>query len=95
MSSFLSASKGLPNCYSVRSFLFYPHIHPDWAFRGHISRALPTEMIFYLLRSISSEFLISDHSGELKLDTLEIIIEWLQVSVSEYNRLTPQTKNRI
>jgi hypothetical protein len=35
-------------------------------------------MIFHLLRSIRSERLIRDDSG---LDTLEIIIKWLQVSV--------------
>ena len=28
-------------------------------------------------------------------DTLEIIVKWLQVSVSECNRQTPQTKNPI
>ena len=46
-------------------------------------------MIFYMLRSIRSEFLIRDYSVELKLglklDTLEVIIEWLQVSISECN----------
>ena len=28
------------------------------------------------------------------LDTLEIIVKWLQVSFSEYNRQIPQTKIR-
>ena len=60
---------------------------------GHISQALPTEMIFFLLRSIHSESLIHDYSGELNLDTLEIIIMWLQVSVIECEGQTPQTKN--
>ena len=74
-----------------------PAVSPDWSFRGHISCSLPTEMIFRLLRSISSKFLIraSYYSEEVKLDTLEIIIKWLQVSVIEGNRQTPQTKNLI
>ena len=53
------------------------------SFSEHISRALPTEMKFYLLRSIPSESLIL-YSGNLKFDMLEAIIKWLQVSVSEY-----------
>ena len=61
------------------------------AFREHISLALPTKMIFHLLRSISSKRLVR-FLGDLKLDTLEIIIEWLHVSVSECNRQTLQTK---
>ena len=61
----------------------------------HLSYALPTEIIFYLLRSIPSECLLRDYSTELKLDTLEIIIKWLQVSVNECNQQTPQTKNLI
>ena len=40
-------------------------------------------MIFYLLRSIPSGFLIRDCSPELRLNTVEIIVKWLQVSVSE------------
>jgi hypothetical protein len=42
-------------------------------------------MIFHLLRSNRSEWLLRDYSAELMLDTLEIIIKWLQVSVSECN----------
>ena len=63
----------------------------------HLSRALPTPMIFYLLQSIPSKSFIraTDDSGESKLDTLEIIIKWLQVSVSECNRQTPQARNLI
>ena len=63
----------------------------------HISRSLPTEMVFYLLRSIPSEFLIraSYNSKEKKIDTLEIIVKWLQVSANECNRQTLQTKNLI
>ena len=50
-------------------------------------------MIFYHLRSIHSDSLIRDYSAELMLDTLEIIIKWLQVSVSKCNRQTSHTKN--
>ena len=86
----------LPNCYSVRSCASYcPYIRSDWAFRGHISRALPTETIFNLLRSIPSDALIRDYSRILNLDTLKIIIMWLQVSVIECDRQTPQTKNLV
>ena len=69
----------------------------DWAFREHISRALPTELIFYLLRSIPSDVLIraGDFPEELRFDTLEIIIKWLQVSFCECSRQTPQTENLI
>ena len=79
----------LPNCHSVRPYLDDDYIRSDWAFRRHISRAIPTETIFYLLRSIPSEFLIRGYSRELMLDTLEIIIKWLQVSVSGCNLQTP------
>ena len=91
----------LPNFYSVRHskfglFIFpqrdqcFQVLVPNWNFKEHLSRALPTEMIFYLLRSIRSECLIRDYSPELMLDMLEIIIEWLQVSVNKCrNRQTP------
>ena len=88
MSEFFSLCiERLPNCYSVSSSPLSLWVNPDWVFRVHISRALPTQMIFYLLQSIPSKSFIrdSDHSGESKLDTLEIIIKWLQVSVSECN----------
>ena len=83
----------LSNCYSVTTvspspfYLYHCNISPDWAFKGHISHALPTEMIFYLLRSIPSNLLIhpSEYSRKLMCSMLEIIIKWLQVSVSEYN----------
>jgi len=55
----------------------------DWSFWEHLSRALPTEMIFFLLRSIRSECLIHRYSGELMLDILEIIIKWLEGLGSE------------
>ena len=79
----------LPNCYSVRPSPFslyncFPD--PDWSFREHLSRALPTKMIFHLLRSIRSECLILDYSADLMLDMLEVITKWLQVSDSECNR---------
>ena len=49
---------------------------------------------FGLLRSIPSEHLIGEYTAELILVILEIIIEWLQVSVRGCNRQTPQTKIR-
>ena len=81
ISEFSLCIERLPNSYSVSS-------HPNFyngsdSFSEHISRALPTEMIFYLLRSIPSESLIL-YSGNLKFEMLEAIIKWLQVSVSEY-----------
>ena len=84
---FSLSTEHLPKCYSVRRSVCF--INPDWTFREHISRSLPTERIFYLLRSIQSECLLREYSAELMLDTLEIIIKWLQVSVSERNRQTP------
>ena len=85
----------LPHCYSV-SCSFFSFLVPDWNFRGHLSRALPTENIFRLLRSTHSNDLMRDYSAESMRDTLEIIVEWLQVSISECNRRqTPQTKNPI
>ena len=90
--------KYLPNYYSVRPsesnrVFIIPYCH--WTSWEHLSRALPTEMIFDLLRSIRSERLMHDRFKEPILDTLEIIIKWLQVSVSECNQQTPQTKNPI
>ena len=82
----------LPNCYSVRPSPFYLHrcsITPVWKFWKHLSHALPTEMVFYPLRSIPSPsesdrpILVREHSRELTLDVLEIIFNWLQVSVSD------------
>ena len=70
----------LPNCYSSNPSVSLSRFTPDWCFREHISHALPTEMIFYLLRSICSDGLIRVYSQESMLDILEIIIEWLQVS---------------
>ena len=86
----------LPNCYSVSSDRFIS-AGPELAFREHISLALPTDMIFYLLRSIPSESLLCfpGDPGESMYHTLEIIIKWLQASVSECNRQTLQTKNLI
>jgi hypothetical protein len=74
----------LTNCYSVSSSIYFLNL--DWTIREHLSRALPTEKIFYLLRSICSERLKRDYSAELMPDsTLDIVIKWLQVSVSECN----------
>ena len=61
---------------------------PNWTFRDHLSHALPTEMIFYLLRSIPSDRLIRLNPTESMLVALEIIFNWLQVSVSDCNRQT-------
>ena len=82
----------LPNGYSV-SLSFHPvsYVGPELAFREHISRALPSEMIFYLLRSIPSEYLVY-FPGVSEYHTLEIIVEWLEVSISECNWQTFQTK---
>ena len=75
--------------YSARDS--YPPLIPDRSLWEHFPRALPTEMIFDQLRKIPSDRLLSGYSTELKLNTLEIIVKWLQVSVSECNRHTPQT----
>ena len=84
----------LPNCYSVSSRHKLLFAGPELSFREHISRSLPTEMIFHLLQSIPSERLLRfpGDPRESEYHTLEIITEWLQVSVSECNRQTPQTK---
>ena len=49
-------------------------------------------MIFYVLRSIPSDRLIRIESEKSMLDALEIILNWLQVSVSDCNRQTLQIK---
>ena len=72
-------------CGSSSPFTF---LIPDYNFREHLSRALPTENIFHLLRSTRSDHLMRDYSSEKMRDALEIIIKWLQVSVSECNRQT-------
>ena len=75
----------LPNGYSVRPTV-YPFFHLDESWGEHLSRALPTENIFHLLRSTPSGYLIHHaHSAEFSLKT---IIKWLQVSVGECNRRT-------
>jgi hypothetical protein len=82
----------LPNCYTVRSHpsgQYYYHVrcplNPDLSFREHLPSALPSQLIFYLLRSFPSNRLLRDYSAKLMLDTLETIIKWLQVSDSECN----------
>ena len=73
----------LPNCYPVRpSIPLTGVVRSDWCFWEHLSRALPTEMILNLLRSIRSERLmpVRKYSAKVMLDILEIIIMWLQVS---------------
>ena len=59
----------------------------------HISRALPTEKIFDLLRrSTRSGSLMRHCPAELVFDMLKVIIKWLEVSFRECNRQleTPQ-----
>ena len=89
MSSIFLFIERLPNCYFVSSspfYLYHCNVNLYWAFRKHISHALPTEMIFYLLQSIRPEWLIPVAVGrDSMLYTLEIVIKWLQVSVSECN----------
>ena len=51
-------------------------------------------MIFYLLRSIRSERLARDRFGKSKVDTLEIIIKWLQVGVSDCIQQTVKLKSK-
>jgi len=63
-----------------RSFFF---LDRDWTFREHVSRALPTEKNFYLLRSIPSDNLARDHTAKSMLGVLEIVIKWLQGLGSE------------
>ena len=79
-----------PYCYSVRHY--YCDQIPDRSLWEHLSRALTTKMIFCQLRLINSDLLIRDYSPSLMLDTLEIIIKWLQVSVSECDWQTPRIK---
>jgi hypothetical protein len=93
VSSFLCI-ENLPNFYFVRPPPFFGPVGRHWSFMEHLSRALPTEMIFHLLRLIPSECLILyDYSAEVVLDMLEIIIKWLQVS--KRKQKIPQTKNPI
>ena len=68
--------------FSLQDYNLYPDL--DWSFREHLAHALPTEMIFNLLGSIRTGCLIHDYSTDLMFDTLDIIIKWLQVSVSEF-----------
>ena len=71
-----------PNCYSVRPSITFSLTWiggPNWCFKEHLSRALPTETICNLLQSIRSELLMRKYSAEMMLDTLEVIIKWLQV----------------
>ena len=90
----------LPNCYSARPSPFFLYrccyISTDWTFTKHLSHALPTDMIFYVLRSIPSDRLIRIEAEKSMLDALEIILNWLQVSVSvnDCNRQTLQIKFR-
>ncbi|KAF8816498.1 hypothetical protein BYT27DRAFT_7182054 [Phlegmacium glaucopus] len=55
----------------------YCYFIVDWSFEEHISRALPSEMIICLLRSISTRLLVRDGT------VLEIIVKWLEGLGSE------------
>ena len=69
--------------FSVRHH--YRLLNPDPSLWEHLSHALPSKLIFSHLGKIYIDRLKYDYSTELMLDTLEIIIRWLQVSVSECN----------
>ena len=57
------------------------YVELNWSFMDHLSRSLPTEKIFDLLRqSIRSESLRRHYSAELVFDMLKVIIKWLKVS---------------
>ena len=79
MSSLL-ISLDLPN----RRNRFYvrprPNVQQNWSFIDHLSRSLPTERIFDLLRqSIHPESLRRHYNGESESDILKVIIKWLEV----------------
>ena len=80
---------------SVRLSSGFVFIIPDRSVNKHLPLALPTGLIFYLLGKIRSERLVRLYSEGPMLDMLEIIIKWLQVSVSEHIRQTLPTKNPI
>ncbi|KAF8816495.1 hypothetical protein BYT27DRAFT_7182051 [Phlegmacium glaucopus] len=73
--------------YSLETNLQRQNFSPivDWSFEEHISRALPTERIFYLLRSLYTTFLGHDGTAdsESMINLLEIIIKWLEGLGSE------------
>ena len=71
----------LPNYYPVRD-AYFCHDSYD-SFWEHLSLALPSELIFYLFRTLCSERFIRDYSAESRLDRLEIIVEWFQVSPTD------------
>ena len=82
-----------PNCYFIRSSLSGRyHVLLEEVFAEHLSHALPTETIFYFLRSIPSTLILHGCSIELTLNMVETIVKWLQVSVSECNRQTQAKK---
>ena len=89
LSSFSGFVKDFPNCYYVRPLPFSSFVERNWSFIDHISRALPTENTFNLLRSIRSESLIPPShypsSAQSFFNVLEVIIKWLEVSYRECN----------
>ena len=71
----------LPNYYPVRVSHF--SLIPDENFWEHLSLALPSELIFCLFRTLCSERFIRDYSAESRLDRLEIVVKWFQVSPTD------------
>jgi len=74
--------EALYQCENDRASPFYLHgdrvlkSFPDPSFNDHILRALPTEMIFYILRSLTSR---SSRSVPFDVtDSLGTIITWLE-----------------
>ena len=63
----------------------------------HLSRALATENIFNLLRSICQGSLTPYYDPAFTFDMVKVIIKWLEVSFRKCNRNleTPQTDNPI
>ena len=100
VSPFFSESNFYLYCQCSEYSRFSPDIgsplqFPAWHFGEHLSRALPTEMILYLLRSIDLQRLqLHDYSPKSMLDFLETVIKWLEVSVSMYDWRTPAKKIR-
>lgn len=98
MSSFLAESNICFDRQSSRPSRFSPYngslLFPKWRFGEHLSRALPTKMIFYLPLSIRLRRVLRDYNLKSILDLLEIIIKWLKVSGGIYDRRTP-TKDLI
>ena len=88
--------KDLTNFYYVRPQPFSCPVGMNWSYMDHLSRALPTENIFNLLRSLCQGLRIPRYIS-VTVDMLMVIIKWLEVSFRKCNRNleTPQTDNPI